>query len=139
MAGFGALGLNRIPAIRDLGIFASLGIFLTYFFCITLVPAVLVVLPAPRFEQLPGKAGSHRHSFLRNLSEFNIDRRGWVYAVSVASALWALCGLFRLQVYTDYLGYFRQKAPVVQAAKQFHQGLAGIAPFSVIVENTGQR
>jgi hypothetical protein len=139
MAGFGALALNRIPAVRDLGIFATLGICLSYFFCMTLVPATLMVLPAPRFEQLPGKAGSHRHSFLRELGEFNIHHRGWVYTVALASAVWALWGLFRLEVHTDYLGYFRERAPVVQAAHQFEQRLAGIAPLSVIVETTGQR
>jgi len=139
MAGFGALALNRIPAIQDLGIFATLGILLTYFFCITLVPALLVILPTPRFEQLPGKAGSYRHSFLIRLGEFNIHHRRWVYTVSLASALWALWGLFHLQVHTDYLSYFRKQAPVVQAAHQFHQRLAGIASLSVIVETTGQR
>jgi predicted RND superfamily exporter protein len=139
MAGFGALALNRIPAIQDLGIFATVGILLSYFFCMTLVPCVLILLPIPRLHQLPGKEGSHRHVFLEKLGSFNIHHRRWVWAISLACAGWALWGLFRLQVYTDYLGYFRSSAPVVQAAKEFQKRLAGIAPLSVIVEATGQR
>ena len=139
MAGFGALALNRIPAIQDLGIFASVGVLLSYFFCVTLVPCVLILLPVPRLRQLPGKAGSHRHVFLERLGSFNIYHRRWVWALSLACAGWALWGLFHLQVYTDYLGYFRRSAPVVQAAKEFQQRLAGIAPLSVIMEATGER
>jgi len=139
IAGFGALALNRIPAIRDLGIFASVGIFLSYFFSMTVVPCVLILLPIPRHHQLPGKAGSHRHRFLEKLGNFNIHHRRWVWAISLACAAWALWGLLRLQVYTDYLGYFRSSAPVVQAAKEFQKRLAGIAPLAVIVETTGSR
>ncbi len=139
MAGFGALALNQIPAIRDLGIFATLGIFLSYFFCMTLVPCVLILLPIPRLQQLPGKKGSHRHTFLERLGDFNIRHRRWVWTVSLACATWALWGLSHLLVYTDYLGYFRGSAPIVHAANEFHQRLAGIAPLSVIVETTGGR
>jgi len=139
MAGFGALALNGIPAIQDLGIFATVGIFLSYFFCVTLVPCVLILLPIPRLHQLPGKAGSHRHLFLEKLGNFNIYHRRWVWVISLACAVWALWGLDHLRVYTDYLGYFRSSVPVVQAAKEFQKRLAGIAPLSVIVEATGSR
>ncbi len=139
MAGFGALTFNKISAIRDLGVFATLGVFLSCFFCLTLVPALLLLLPIPRLHRLPGRQGSHRHTLLQELGSFNIRHRRWVWAISLASACWALWGLLRLQVHTDYLGYFRKSAPIVQAAQEFQQRLAGIAPLAVIVETTGNR
>jgi uncharacterized protein len=139
MAGFGSLIFTSIPAIRDLGIFATLGIFLSYLFCVTLVPSILWYLPIPRYHQLPGKEGSHRHGFLERLGDFNIHYRKWIYAVSIAGGLWGIWGLFHLTVHTDYLRYFPASAPVVQAASEFHERLAGIAPLSIVVESTGER
>ena len=64
--------------------------------------------------------------------------RRWIYAVSIAGGLWGIWGLFHLTVHTDYLRYFRASAPVVQAATEFHERLAGIAPLSiVVVESSG--
>jgi predicted RND superfamily exporter protein len=139
MAGFGAFIFSGIPAIRDLGIFATVGVFLSYWFCVLLVPSFLWFSPIPRFDQLPGGEDSHRHTFLESLSRFNLHRAGWVYAISILSAVWAVWGLLHLQVHTDYLSYFHKNAPVVQTARFFHERMAGIAPLFVVVESKGER
>jgi uncharacterized protein len=139
MSGFGALGLSQIPAIRDLGIFATLGIFLSYSFCVTLVPCLLMLSPVPCLAAVPGKEGSHRYLFLERLGNFDIRHRGWIYGLFLVATFWAVWGAFQVGVHTDYLRYFRSSAPVVHAAEKFHQRLAGIVPLSVIVETSGQR
>jgi len=139
MAGFGAFILSGIPAIRDLGIFATVGVFLSYGFCVLLVPSFLWFSSIPRCNQLPGGEDSRRHNFLGRLAKFNLHRAGWVYAVSIVSAGWALWGLLHLKVHTDYLSYFHKNAPVVQTARFFHDRMAGIAPLFVIVESKGKR
>jgi predicted RND superfamily exporter protein len=139
MAGFGAFIFSGIPAIRDLGIFATLGVFLSYWFCVLLVPSFLWFSPVPRFSQLPGGEDSHRHTILEALARFNLHRAGWVYGVSLVSAAWALWGLLHVQVHTDYLSYFHKDASVVQTARFFHERMAGIAPLFVVVEAKGER
>ena len=139
MAGFGAFIFSGIPAIRDLGIFATVGVFLSYWFCVLLVPSFLWFSPIPRLNQLPGGEDSHRHTFLEMLARFNLHRAAWVYAISVLSAVWAVWGVFHLQVHTDYLSYFHKNAPVVQTARFFHERMAGIAPLFVVVESKGER
>ncbi|MGH9425416.1 MAG: efflux RND transporter permease subunit, partial [Terriglobia bacterium] len=139
MAGFGAFIFSGIPAIRDLGVFATVGVLLSYWFCVLLVPSFLWFSPVPRFDQLPGGEDSRRHTFLERLARFNLHRAGWVYTISLVSAAWALWGLLHLQVHTDYLSYFHKNAPVVQTARFFHERMAGIAPLFVIVESKGER
>jgi len=139
MAGFGAFIFSGIPAIRDLGIFATVGVFLSYWFCVLLVPSFLWFSPIPRLDQLPGGEDSRRHTFLEMLARFNLHRAGWVYAISVLSAVWAVWGVLHLQVHTDYLSYFHKNAPVVQTARFFHERMAGIAPLFVVVESKGER
>ena len=139
MAGFGAFIFSGIPAIRDLGIFATVGVFLSYWFCVLLVPSFLWFSSIPRLDQLPGGEESRRHTVLEGLARFNLHRAGWVHAISILSAGWALWGLLHLHVHTDYLSYFHKNAPVVQTARFFHERMAGIAPLFVVVESKGER
>ncbi len=135
MAGFSALIFNRIPAIRDLGLFAVLGVFLSYFFCIHLIPAILVHLPIPPRHRIPGHEDSPRHTFFEKLGSFTLHYRHWIYRVAGLCAVVAVMGAAQVKVRTDYLGHFRQSAPVVQAARTFEQKLAGLSSFSMVIES----
>ena len=135
MAGFAALIFNRIPAIRDLGIFAVLGVFLSYLFCMHLIPAILVYLPIPSRNRISGHERSHRHTFFQKLGHFNLKHRGWIYSVAGLCAVLGLGGAFQVQVRTDYLGHFRDSAPVVQATRTFEEHLSGLSSFSIVIES----
>ncbi len=139
MAGFGSLALNRIPAIRDLGIFAILGIFLSSVFCLTITPSILALLPEPRDSKPQPDRGRALDAFLARVAAFVSLRRRWIFGASILAAACAVAGASRLEVRTDYLGYFGKNAPVVRAAEEFHERLAGIAPVSVILEAGGTR
>ncbi len=138
MAGFAALIFNRIPAIRDLGIFAVLGVFLSYLFCMHLIPAILVYLPIPPRNRISGHERSHRHTFFRKLGHFNLKHRGWIYSIAGLCAAMGLGGAFQVQVRTDYLGHFRDSAPVVQATRNFEEHLSGLSSFSIVIESPDQ-
>ena len=138
MAGFTALIFNRIPAIRDLGLFAVLGVFLSYFFCMHLIPAILVYLPIPPRARISGHDRSHRHTFFEKLGHFNRKHRGWIYSIAGLCAALGLAGAFQVQVRTDYLGHFRDSAPVVQATRTFEEHLSGLSGFSVVIESRDQ-
>ena len=98
MAGFAALIFNRIPAIRDLGLFAVLGVFLSYLFCMHLIPAILVHLRVPPRRRIPGHDRSHRQAFFQKLGHFNLEYRGWIYSMAGLCAVLGLAGAFQVQV-----------------------------------------
>ena len=135
MAGFAALIFNRIPAIRDLGIFAVLGVFLSYLFCMHLIPAILVHLRVPPRRGIPGHDRSHRQAFFQKLGHFNLEYRSWIYSMAGLCAVLGLAGAFQVQVRTDYLGHFRESAPVVQATRSFEEHLSGLSGFSIVIES----
>jgi predicted RND superfamily exporter protein len=139
MAGFGSLVISRIPTIRDFGIFATWGVFLGYFFCMTLVPLLLWHQHVPRPEEVPGQEDSHRQYFMAALGDFDFRRAPWIYGAAVLCTVWALWGLYHLQVHTDYLGYFRKSSQIAKASEFFAERLAGLATFSVIIEAKGDR
>ena len=138
MAGFAALIFNRIPAIRDLGLFAVLGVFLSYLFCMHLIPAILVHLRIPPPNRISGHDRSHRHTFFQKLGHFNLKHRGWIYSIAGLCAALGLGGAFQVQVRTDYLGHFRDSAPVVRATRTFQEHLSGLSSFSIVIENRDQ-
>ena len=138
MAGFAALIFNRIPAIRDLGLFAVLGVFLSYFFCMHLIPAILVYLPIPSRDRISGDKRSHRHTFFETLGSFTLNHRRWIYLTAILCSVLGLTGAAQVQVRTDYLGHFRDSSPVVQAARTFEQKLSGLSSFSIVIESRDQ-
>ena len=138
MAGFSALIFNRIPAIRDLGLFAVLGVFLSYFFCMHLIPAILVYLPIPSRDRISGGKRSHRHTFFEKLGSFTLNHRRWIYLTAILCSVLGLTGAAQVQVRTDYLGHFRDSSPVVQAARNFEQKLSGLSSFSIVIESRDQ-
>ncbi|HTY23114.1 MAG TPA: MMPL family transporter [Desulfomonilaceae bacterium] len=139
MAGFGSLVISRIPTIRDFGIFATWGVFLGYFLCMTLVPLLLWHHRIPRLNEVPGQEDSHRYYLMGELGQFDFRRAHWIYGAALLCAVWALWGLYRLQVHTDYLGYFRQSSQIAKASEAFASRLAGLATFSVVIEAQGDR
>ena len=139
MAGFGSLVISRIPTIRDFGIFATWGVFLGYFLCMTLVPLLLWHHRIPRLNEVPGQEDSHRHYLMARLGQFDFRRAPWIYGAALLCTVWALWGLFHLQVHTDYLGYFRQSSQIAKASEAFANRLAGLATFSVVIEAQGDR
>jgi len=138
MAGFAALIFNRIPAIRDLGLFAVLGVFLSYVFCMHLIPAILLYLRVPPRHRISGHDRSHRHTFFEKLGHFNLKNRRWIYSIAGLCALLGLAGAFQVKVRTDYLGHFRDSAPVVQATRTFEEHLSGLSGFSIVIESRDQ-
>ncbi len=138
MAGFAALIFNRIPAIRDLGLFAVLGVFLSYLFCMHLIPAILVYLRVPPKHRISGHERSYRHTFFEKLGHFNLKHRRWIYVTAGLCAVLGLAGAFQVNVRTDYLGHFRDSAPVVQATRTFEEHLSGLSGFSIVIESRDQ-
>ena len=136
MAGFGSLVISRIPTIRDFGIFATWGVFLGYFFCMTLVP-LLLWHRVPRPEEVPGQEDSHRQYFMAALGDFDFRRAPWIYGAAVLCTVWALWGLYHLQVHTDYLGYFRKSSQIAKASEFFAEHLGRTR--HILCDHRGQR
>ncbi|MFN8006259.1 MAG: MMPL family transporter [Terriglobia bacterium] len=139
MAGFGSLVISPIPTIRDFGIFATWGVFLGYLLCMTLIPLLLWHHRIPRLEELPGREDSHRHLLMAKLGRFDFRRAPWIYGAALLSTVWALWGLYHVQVHTDNLGYFRKSSQVVKASEAFASRLGGLASFSIVVETNRER
>ena len=137
MIGFGSLMVNRITAIRDLGLFAVIGLVCLTITSLTLLPAALQLMSSELRSARSGKLGTPLSEILRRLAErAHASRRGILWAAIVAG-LAALTGVRQIVVDSDFLSYFSPKSEVRQANEVINREIVGSNPFYLVIEGSG--
>jgi predicted RND superfamily exporter protein len=116
--GFGSLMANRINAIRDFGGFAVVGILCVTVTSLTLLPAVLRLLPLEQRSERSGRVAPMLANTLRSLGHWVYTRQRVLLAVSAVLALVALLGTLRIRVDSDFLYYFGRGSEVRVAPRR---------------------
>lgn len=137
LIGFTSLTFSEIPAIREFGNFAVLGIAAIFFVTLSLVPALLTLLPAPRRG-----VDRHRRSdwvtvWLRRIARLSIRYRKTVLLIGVVVALVAAAGATRIRVETDYLQFLSPNEPVRLENTRIAERLGGTQPIYIVVDGDG--
>src|SRR5207245_9061463 len=101
--GFGSLMVNRITAIWDLGLFAVVGVVCLTVTCLTYLPASLQLMPTRLRSARSGKISPALSENLRRLAERACAKRREILWRSVALALVALAGAWRIRGGSDFL------------------------------------
>ncbi len=142
--GFGSLGFNKIPAIRDLGVSSAVGVVFCVFMSLVFVPAVLALMPSLRTgaeKEEEEKDGAEKQGlldeFLASAAEFSLRNRVMILAACMVLALAGALGGFRIDVDTDFLSFFDKDDPVTVSNEMQTKYLAGAAPFFVIMDGKG--
>jgi len=97
VAGFAALAISPIPAIQQLGVYSSVGIFAINFLTLTFAPALLHYLPLPALE-LGAEAKDWTSAAMQKLAGMLQRRSKQVIVAWIAVAGLAALGFLNLQV-----------------------------------------
>jgi predicted RND superfamily exporter protein len=132
--GFGSLAVSRIPAIRDLGIFAVVGLAALVVAMLTFLPATLQLLGV-------GPRGARYAAEVAALSRFLTRVAGGAYryrraVLAAAAAVMAATffGAGRIQVDSDLLAYFEPESEIRRANETINQQIVGTNPFYLVIE-----
>jgi hypothetical protein len=132
--GFGSLTVNRIPAVRDLGLFAVVGLLALTVTKLTFLPASLELLGV-------GQRGTRKAMRLVPLARFltRVGRRAYdsrrvILVTTAAVFLAALVGAQRIDVDSDLLAYFEPDSGVRHAHETINEKIVGTNPFFLVVE-----
>jgi hypothetical protein len=135
VVGFGALLLNPIVAIRDLGLFAVVGIgFLFVTSLGFLPPALRLIGPghgASRSVAAPSRFLSRAFSTLASWSF--ASRFALLTLAAVVGAVAAL-GIRHVRVDSDFLTYFDEDSEVRRGNEIINREIVGSNPFYLIIE-----
>jgi uncharacterized protein len=130
--GFLSLIVNSIVSIRELGLYASVGISIAFVLSVVLVPALLVLLPLPTRRE---EAFSPRISAaLRKLATLSSRYRRAVIAAGLLISLFSVWQGSSIQVGSDFQSFFRETDPIRQATEAINRYLVGSMTFYVAID-----
>lgn len=139
LLGFASLMLSDIPAIRDFGTYAVLGITTIFLLSLLFIPATLVILP------IPNRGLHHRTRddwvtrMLTRLGEGAVAHRGLVLALGLAITILSLWGASRIRLETDYLQFLSRSNPVRQENDRIADALGGTQPVYIVIDGDEPR
>lgn len=137
VVGFATLLVNRIATIRALGLYAAVGFACLTVVGLTLMPAVLTLLPLPRSSA--ARKDSDRLAAL--LAEVGRADREYRVPIMVTAALLVIpCiwGISRIRADSNVIQYFKKDSPVRRANEIIGEKIGGTQNFDIIV-NSGKK
>jgi len=136
-AGFLALTLSGLSAIREFGWFATVGVAATVALSLSFAPALLSLLRVPDALPAAGGPGRLERAFAR-LGEFDLRHNRAVIAFWCAVSVLAVLGILQIRVSNDLVTNFRPETAVRQDFEAVNRNLEGANPFHVVLTG-GQR
>lgn len=139
VVGFGALVLTDVPAARELGAFAALGVAVVTLISMTALPALVSLLPlrAHTDSARAARIGRVLDAWLVRLAQLACRRPaailgGWALLCVVAAVV-----VPRIVVDTDYLSFFPSDSSVRRDFEAVNRLLAGTLPIYVVFSGDG--
>lgn len=137
IAGFVALMLSPMAAIREFGLFAAIGVVYTTFLSVTFAPAMLRVAGKAGPGPAPQNRGSGDSLFDRmvlHVAQFDIDNRILIFVASFLVMLISIVGMTQIKVGTETIGNFSANSPVRKSFEIVNDKLGGANPFYIVIE-----
>ncbi len=127
MAGFASLYVSKIPAIRELGLSATLGIGIAFLLTFILLPNILVLRPFPSRYRQTLHLNSHpfMDRFLLKLTKFNVAHPGMILGASSVIMIMSFWAIFHLKVETNLINFFKREAPIYRATLFVEKHISG--------------
>lgn len=132
VAGFGSLAFTPIPPVQTFGIFVALGVFLSWFVTILMVPAYIMLMPEKSFDNFGLKGAvegpndkSILSSFLRAIGAFSYYRASLVILLFLAGFAVAGYGMTRIQINDNPVKWFAKSHEIRIADKALNDRFAG--------------
>jgi signal transduction histidine kinase len=136
--GLASLMINRITAIQEFAVFASIGLLSLLFIALTLMPAAFaVLLPLPLTDNEMGRRLTALLTRLLDLIT-HIDLKNQRHTFIITGTLLVMCtaGIFLIQVETNPMEYFRGDTPVRRHFNDIYRDISGCFPVQVVLEST---
>jgi predicted RND superfamily exporter protein len=133
-AGFFSLMMSPISAIKQFGAFCGSGVIATTIVSLTLTPALLALLPLARIEADAAEPNRFDR-LLTRIGEFDLKHRKAVLTAWAVVGVFAIAGLFRIEVGTDMVSNFKRDNPVRLDFERVNDELTAANGFHVVVES----
>ena len=132
VVGLGSLLISRITAIQAFAISACLGIISFLVILLTLMPAVMSLLPMPKKKSPPHASGFHiLDRIVDGIASIDLNYQKVTFPVIGALVLFCMVGIFKIPVESNPVGYFKEDTEVSRNFHDIYQHLSGSFPINV--------
>jgi predicted RND superfamily exporter protein len=132
--GFASLTITSVNAIRDLGLFAVIGVLFCALSSLTFLPAALRLSGLTSGAGITQAIAAFLSRTLTWIGETAHAARRRVIWVAAGVAVVALAGALQITVDSDVLDTFDPTSPIRRDTEIVNQQIAGASPFFLVVE-----
>jgi predicted RND superfamily exporter protein len=132
VVGFFSQVVSPIVSIKEMGVYSSVGVTITFLLALLLIPALLVLLrlPAERQESFAPAVSNA----LRKLVAADIRHRYAILAGGALIAILAALPIPSIEVGSNFLSVFRPDHPTSLATTEINRSLVGSLAFNVVID-----
>ncbi|MEQ9142988.1 MAG: MMPL family transporter [Parvibaculaceae bacterium] len=131
--GFASLAFTPIPPVQVFGIFVAFGVFLAWFFTVTLIPAYIMLMPDKAFEGFGMGAGGagvdHEKTplarFLHRVGAFSVARAKLILAGFLVALMVAGYGITQIRINDNPVKWFAPDHDIRVADRALNERFGG--------------
>lgn len=132
--GFAVFALTKSQLLKEFGVVSGINIMALFFISLVFIPIILSFLPAPQAKHVRYLDNKILEKILVGIERWALYHSRWVYAVTIAVALFAIAGIFRLKSESYIVDDLPKKDKIYTDLKWFENNFKGIMPLEIIVD-----
>ena len=135
--GFFSLTVSGLAPVRMLGIMAGIGALVALVLSLTIVPAVLSLVPhRPGGDARVAGAGLFDRGRAERFVAFIVSKRAPILAITAALALVAVYGVSRVRIDTDFRAMFPDDNEKIADFQWIEDQLGGVGDLEIVFDGT---
>jgi len=132
-AGLASFSTAEVASVAELGIFAGLGVMLAFLYTITLIPALLAIIPI-KAKSRPQVDRPLFDRLLDWVTDFSTGHSRAIVAVSAALIIFSLVAATQLHFSHDVLKWQPETSPVRIATQKINDELKGSVTLEIVLD-----
>lgn len=133
-AGLASFGTAEIAPVADLGIFSAVGIFLSLFYTLVLLPVLLAIFPLKDKEKSEHNKVTLFDRFIEWSADFTTSRPRIVVSLALIGIILMSIGITKLQFSHNLLSWLPDDIPVKEATETVDEKLRGSVALEVVLD-----
>ncbi|MBF94342.1 MAG: hypothetical protein CMH58_04175 [Myxococcales bacterium] len=133
LIGFLSLRLAKVEMIKSFGLWAAIGVGVTWIFTMVMIPSLMLIIGVGK----PQRSGLGRwleDEWLPKLAKWVLQRRTMIMVVSLSALLIGLATASQLTPFSRALEEFPHDHPARANLQTVEDKLTGVLPFTITVE-----
>lgn len=132
--GFGVLYYTNSPMLVEFGVVAAIGVMLTFFVSMIIVPVILFYLPVPKEKHTNHLDAKRINKLLIKIDELVQHKRMQIYIAVTIITLIGFWGMTKMNVLGYVVDDLPKNDPVYEDLHFFEKNFKGVLPFEIIID-----